>query len=110
VRLYARLERQIQPLQFLSLIATRLHGDLDSRLRLLLTGITARQGLGFSRAMLFLLNHRETRLEGVMAVGARTGQEANAVWRNLLEFEREAAAKPGGLPQAILDEAQRRSD
>ena len=110
VRLYARLERQIQPLNFLGLIATRSPAYLDARLRLLLTGVTAKQGLGFSRAMLFLLDARQTRLEGFMGIGARTSAEARRVWNAVEKLERESIGEHANLPQALLDHAERLSE
>ncbi len=110
VRLYSRLERQIQPLQFLGLIATRARGDLDMRLRMLLTGITAKQGLGFSRAMLFLLDPSAFRLEGMIGIGARTGAEADRVWREVERLERDLVAQNRNFPQALLDSAEQLSN
>jgi GAF domain-containing protein len=102
-RLYARLERQVQPLQFLGLIATRAHGDLATRLRLLLTGITARQGLGFSRAMVFLLDAAETQLQGRLAIGATDAAEARRFWGSVDKLERELIAQRADIPRALLD-------
>jgi GAF domain-containing protein len=109
-RLYARLERQIQPLQFLGLIATRLRGDLDARLRLLLTGITAKQGLGFSRAMVFLLDPTARQLEGRIAVGAMDGHEANRVWTSVEKLEREFFGQGAHISRALLDLVDERSN
>ena len=54
--------------------------DLDTCLRLLLTGITAAEGLCFSRAMVFLTDHTERELRGRMAVGALTRSKAGEIW------------------------------
>jgi len=57
--------------------------SLDIGLRLFLTGITANEGLGFSRAMLFLRDGTGTALRGKIAIGPQTRQEAVATWDNL---------------------------
>jgi len=82
VNLYKQLERQIQPLRFLSVIYSRIQDprhDIDTILRLLLTGITAGIGLGFSRALLFLNDENDEegdRIYGKLAIGPKTKQEA----------------------------------
>jgi len=54
---------------------------LDEILYIILTGVTAHIGLGFNRAMLFLVNEREGIVEGKMAIGPETGEDANRVWK-----------------------------
>ncbi len=54
---------------------------LDEILYIILTGVTAHMGLGFNRAMLFLVNDKENIVEGKMAIGPETGDEANRVWK-----------------------------
>ena len=84
VNLYWQVQRQIKPLQALTQIAARSHdvrSDLATNLRMLLTGVTAGEGLGLSRAMLFLTDGSE--LRGAMAIGAQTRQEAEATWQRL---------------------------
>jgi len=48
----------------------------------ILTGITSGSGLGFNRAMLFLLENEKT-LEGKMAVGPDTFEEAIEIWSSM---------------------------
>src|ERR1035437_10015481 len=48
---------------------------------MLLAGVTAGQGVGLSRAMLFLAI--ENRLEGKMAIGAIDQTEANGIWQGI---------------------------
>ncbi|MCB2263050.1 MAG: GAF domain-containing protein [Candidatus Thiosymbion ectosymbiont of Robbea hypermnestra] len=86
VDLYKRLARQIRPLRSLSVIYSHMQDprhDLDTVLRLLLTGVTAGTGLDFSRALLFLNDEGEDMVRGKMAIGARTQQEADAIWGRL---------------------------
>ncbi|SPF45231.1 putative Histidine kinase [Candidatus Sulfopaludibacter sp. SbA4] len=84
--LYQQLTDQIQPRRALGLIATRTQDakyDLDGILRLLLTGVTAREGLGFSRAMLLLIERDVGRLKGRLGIGAVTLEEARENWESL---------------------------
>ncbi len=54
---------------------------LDEILYIILTGVTAHIGLGFNRALLFLINEKDNIIEGQMAIGPETGEEANRVWK-----------------------------
>lgn len=54
---------------------------LDEILYIILTGVTAHTGLGFNRAVLFLVNEKEKLAEGKMGIGPETGEEANRVWK-----------------------------
>ncbi|HOX53962.1 MAG: diguanylate cyclase [Candidatus Omnitrophica bacterium] len=56
---------------------------LDEVLYIILTAVTAHAGLGFNRAMLFLINEKENIIEGKMGIGPDTGEEANRIWRNI---------------------------
>jgi signal transduction histidine kinase len=48
-----------------------------------LTAITIGEGLKFNRAMLFLVNEKDHLLEGTMAVGPDSAEEAGRVWASL---------------------------
>lgn len=48
-----------------------------------LTAITIGDGLGFNRAMLFLVNEKNRFLEGTMAVGPDSAEEAGRIWSTL---------------------------
>lgn len=52
-------------------------------LHLTLTAITIGEGLGFNRAMLFMVNEKERRLEGAMAVAPDSAEEAGKIWTSL---------------------------
>jgi diguanylate cyclase (GGDEF)-like protein len=56
---------------------------LDEILYIILTGVTAHIGLGFNRAMLFLIDEKNTIIEGKMGIGPDTGEEANAIWSQI---------------------------
>jgi diguanylate cyclase (GGDEF)-like protein len=53
---------------------------LDEILYIILTGVTAHMGLGFNRAILFLVNERDGLIEGKMAIGPKNGEEASRIW------------------------------
>src|SRR3989338_952847 len=56
---------------------------LDEMLYIILTAVTAHDGLGFNRAMLFLVNEKDNALEGKMSIGPDTGEEANKIWKQI---------------------------
>jgi len=56
---------------------------LEEILYIILTGVTAHVGLGFNRAVLFLINEKEGMIEGKMGIGPETGEEANKIWRHI---------------------------
>jgi|GEM_PF-2534010 len=107
--LYKMLERQIKPLRALSLIATLIQDaqyDLDTVLRLLLTGVTAESGLGFSRALLFLTDDEGKQLQGKMAIGAQTRQEAEIIWREYEEKVGKLRETGEDILSLLLDQAE----
>lgn len=63
--------------------AMRTSLKLDDVLYIILTGVTAHVGLGFNRAMLFLVNEKESTIEGKMGIGPHTGEEANRIWKQI---------------------------
>ncbi len=56
---------------------------LDEILYIILTGVTAHTGLGFNRALLFLVNEKDGLIEGKMAIAPDTGEEANRIWKQI---------------------------
>ncbi len=56
---------------------------LEEILYIILTGVTAHTGLGFNRAILFLINETEGIIEGKMAIGPESGEEANVIWKQI---------------------------
>lgn len=57
--------------------------ELDEVLFTILTGVTSGSGLGFNRAMLFLVDEKEPALVGRMAVGPDSMDEAIEIWSSL---------------------------
>ena len=78
----AKTKRQLEILYEVS-NAMRTTLKLDEVLYIILTAVTAHAGLGFNRAMLFLVNEPTTQLEGAMGIGPGSGEEAQAIWRAL---------------------------
>ena len=60
-------------------------GAMENLFSTLLTGVTSGSGLGFNRAMLFLLNDAGDILKGKMAVGPDSFEEAIKIWNSLSE-------------------------
>lgn len=58
---------------------------LDQVFYIILTALTAHEGLGFNRAMLFLLNEKEDVLEGVMGIGPHSAEEAGKIWHSIAQ-------------------------
>ncbi len=77
-----RLESELSLLYEVS-NAMRTTLDLDEILYIILTAITAHAGLGFNRALLFLVNEDENCLEGKMAIGPGSAEEAGKIWSEI---------------------------
>ncbi|MBN2482635.1 MAG: sensor domain-containing diguanylate cyclase [Candidatus Omnitrophica bacterium] len=48
---------------------------------IILTGLTAHHGLGFNRAVLFLVDERKENINGFMGIGPMDTSEANPIWK-----------------------------
>ncbi len=85
VKIKEELERTKVELNILYEIsnAMRITLKLDEILYIILTGVTAHMGLGFNRAMLFLVNEKEKFIEGKMGIGPESGEEANRIWTQI---------------------------
>ncbi len=59
--------------------------DIDILLHLILTSITAGCALGFSRAIIFMVNEETKLLEGRMGVGPISAEAANHIWSELVK-------------------------
>jgi len=79
------LVRKNNQLQRLFLISAAMRGtlELDRVLRMVLTAVTVSDGLGFNRAMLFLVNDEQSVIRGAMGVGPATHEEAWEIWSRL---------------------------
>ena len=56
---------------------------LEPILYIILTSVTSKEGLGFDRAFLFLINEDKNQLEGKMAIGPRSGRESDEIWHQI---------------------------
>jgi len=56
---------------------------LEEVLYIILTCVTSHEGLGFNRAVLFLINERKRILEGKMGIGPDTAEEADKIWKRI---------------------------
>ncbi len=81
----SELEEAIFELSVMSQVSEALSStaDLDDVLKIILTGVTASQGLGFNRAYLFLVDVDGRNLEGKIAVGPSSPEEAGHIWSRL---------------------------
>jgi two-component system sensor histidine kinase HydH len=57
--------------------------NFEHIIQMTLTAITIGAGLGFNRAMLFMVNEKNRSIEGTMAVGPNNAEEAGRIWRYL---------------------------
>jgi hypothetical protein len=57
--------------------------NLEEILFRILIGVTAKEGLGFNRAFLLLVNEQEKMLEGKTAIGPSSLDEALRIWTDL---------------------------
>ncbi|MDR3089550.1 MAG: response regulator [Desulfobulbaceae bacterium] len=87
-RLQRALERLARRRQFLHRLGRTMNTayltfhELNSILRTILVGITAQEGLGFNRALLFLRDSAGF-LRGRMAIGPDNPEEAGRVWSDI---------------------------
>lgn len=89
VSLQGNLQKKINELFILCELGKVLRStlNLEEILQIVLIGVTARQGLGFNRAFLLLLNQKRALLEGKMAIGPSNPEEAKGIWDSLLARE-----------------------
>jgi len=90
---------------------------LDEILYIILTGVTAHIGLGFNRALLFLINEKEGLIEGKMGIGPDSGEEANRIWsqiegekmdlEDLISAYKFSSNASGGLESGFSKQVQR---
>src|SRR5208283_4895414 len=90
-RIQKDLERKNTELSRLSFISSAMRGtlELDKLLRMVLTAVTIGDGLGFNRALLFLLDEDRMVLKGAMGVGPSSNEEAWEIWSKL-SFEQKS--------------------
>lgn len=83
---------------------------LDRLLHIILTAVTIGDGLGFNRAMMFLVNERSNIIQGMTGVGPDTYEQAWKIWeeyskesRGLLDIV-SSQIKDGKLPSSRLND------
>lgn len=77
-----RRNEELTKILFIS-SAVRSTLELNKLLRIILTVITMGEGLGFNRAILFLVDEEKNVLRGVMAVGPSSYEEAWQIWSSM---------------------------
>jgi diguanylate cyclase (GGDEF)-like protein len=77
-----RIKRELSVLYEVS-NAMRTTLKLDQIFYMILTALTSHEGLGFNRAMLFIVRERENVLEGKMGIGPHSGEEADRIWKGI---------------------------
>lgn len=84
-RVEKELIRKNQELSRLFFISSAMRStlDLNRLLRMILTAVTMGDGLGFNRAILFLIDEEKGILRGVMGVGPVDYEEAGRIWSSL---------------------------
>lgn len=84
-RVEKELIRRNQELSRMFFISSAMRGtlELDRLQRMVLTAVTMSDGLGFNRAIIFLLDEEGRNLRGAMGVGPATAEEAWQIWENL---------------------------
>lgn len=82
---HERQRRQLRELELLHEVAMAWQGAFDERrlLRMILTCATSGQALGFNRAHVFLVSPDKTSLQGSMALGPSSGEDAGRIWSRL---------------------------
>ncbi|MFA6281619.1 MAG: sensor domain-containing diguanylate cyclase [Candidatus Omnitrophota bacterium] len=56
---------------------------LDEIVYIILTGLTAHEGLSFNRAILFLVDDERKKINGFMGIGPMYMQEATSIWKSI---------------------------
>lgn len=80
-----RQARTIRRLLILNQVSMAMQStlDLERLLHIILSGITAGEGLGFNRAILFLVSEDRAMLEGRMGVGPINLEECQHIWSHI---------------------------
>lgn len=87
--LQQKLDRANRELEILYEVSNAMRStlELNTILYTILTGVTAHTGLGFNRAILFLVNKNDRCLEPRMAIGPESGEDAKRIWEHLSKAE-----------------------
>jgi signal transduction histidine kinase len=79
------LERRMVELTILYEVSLALQKTLDEQkaIHTILIGVTHGRGLGFNRAFILLVDPKEVWLEGRLAIGPSSAEEASVIWQEL---------------------------
>jgi diguanylate cyclase (GGDEF)-like protein len=69
--------------------AMRASLKLEHILYAILTSVTAKDGLGFERAFLFLVDNHKRKLVGKMAIGPISGQKPDKIWNQIKQEKKD---------------------
>jgi diguanylate cyclase (GGDEF)-like protein len=69
--------------------AMRASLKLEHILYAILTSVTAKEGLGFDRAFLFLVSPDKKSLLGTMAIGPKSGQKPDKIWKQIKQEKKD---------------------
>lgn len=84
-----RLKEELEKLRFQLYFfyeltkAMRLTLKLDEITYIILTGLTAHQGLGFNRAAIFFVDEQAKLIKGFMGIGPLDSKEADEIWHHI---------------------------
>lgn len=62
---------------------------LEEIIYIILTGLTARQGLGFNRAVIFFIDEEAKKINGFMGMGSMDSKEADEIWQHIEDEEKD---------------------
>lgn len=62
---------------------------LDEIIYIILTGLTAHEGLRFNRAAIFFTDEQKNKITGFMGIGPMDSKEANQIWQSIEEEKKD---------------------
>lgn len=69
--------------------AMRITLRLEEITYIILTGLTAHEGLGFNRAVVFVVDESDEKLKGYMGIGPMDSQEAAEIWQHIKDEKKD---------------------
>ncbi len=98
------LERRVAELTILYEVSRALQklSDEEKALYTILVGVTHGRGLGFNRAFMLLVDSKEEWLEGRLAIGPSSAEEASGIWRELREKHQSLGELLNSLPESDI--------
>ncbi|MBD3217204.1 MAG: hypothetical protein GF310_02930, partial [candidate division Zixibacteria bacterium] len=110
-----RLARKDSELSIFSQVVSALGSllNFDEILQIILIAVTAREGLGFNRAFLFLYDDDKAQLEGYTGIGPSSPEEAGRIWnslpdegRSLIEVLKTYSATTNNSAESIVEKVK----